>query len=389
MAALTVALSVLPLAAPATAATGLLVAGTGAVQPSSSAGDVDVARAELDAVTERAAVLATALEQAAARDGGLRQALDDLAAASDVAQARLDARVRQVFIRGGPDPLGDLVVRLGSPAVPRAARQGLSAAVRAEREMVDAASVQGERVRALQARAQAFRAGLRQQARDVLVAQDRARTLLADAEARAVARARARAAADRAASAVSALTADPALGADAAADAALAANAALAADAALAVERARLAVVASRLDAVSAAVTRSLSPARTARGRRAQEREAPLVALAEAAGSGYPQGWGPTGVTVSGTASWYGPGFVGSPTASGAPYDPERLTCAHKALPLGTLLRVSRDGRAVNCLVNDRGPFVGDRVLDLSRAGSRALGYDGTAQVVAEVLAPQ
>ena len=75
--------------------------------------------------------------------------------------------------------------------------------------------------------------------------------------------------------------------------------------------------------------------------------------------------------------------------ASGTPYDPERLTCAHKALPLGTLLRVARGGTAITCLVNDRGPFVGDRVLDLSRADSRALGYDGTAEVVAEVLQPQ
>ena len=49
---------------------------------------------------------------------------------------------------------------------------------------------------------------------------------------------------------------------------------------------------------------------------------------------------------------------------------------------------MSANGRAVSCLVDDRGPYVGDRVLDLSRAGSRALGYDGTAEVVAEVLVP-
>jgi rare lipoprotein A len=91
---------------------------------------------------------------------------------------------------------------------------------------------------------------------------------------------------------------------------------------------------------------------------------------------------------LSGLASWYGPGFVGSPTASGSPYDPERLTCAHKALPLGTVLRVSANGRSVSCLLNDRGPYVGPRILDMSRAGSRALGYDGVAEVVIEVLAP-
>ena len=78
---------------------------------------------------------------------------------------------------------------------------------------------------------------------------------------------------------------------------------------------------------------------------------------------------------------------MGSPTATGAPYDPERLSCAHKSLPLGTIVRVSANGRAISCLVNDRGPYVEPRILDLSRAGSRALGYDGVQQVTVEVLA--
>ena len=52
------------------------------------------------------------------------------------------------------------------------------------------------------------------------------------------------------------------------------------------------------------------------------------------------------------------------------------------------MLHVSANGLSVNCLVNDRGPYVGDRVLDMSRAGSRALGYDGLAQVTIEVLVP-
>ena len=57
-------------------------------------------------------------------------------------------------------------------------------------------------------------------------------------------------------------------------------------------------------------------------------------------------------------------------------------------LPLGTVIRVSRAGLAVSCLVNDRGPYVADRILDMSRAGSRALGYSGVATVTIEVLAP-
>jgi rare lipoprotein A len=125
-----------------------------------------------------------------------------------------------------------------------------------------------------------------------------------------------------------------------------------------------------------------------ARARRALDREGPVVALLEASGSAYPSGYSPTGQVLVGQASWYGPGFVGNPTASGSPYDPERLTCAHKTLPLGTVIRVSRAGLAVSCLVNDRGPYVGDRVLDMSRAGSRALGYSGVATVTIEVLAP-
>jgi rare lipoprotein A len=53
------------------------------------------------------------------------------------------------------------------------------------------------------------------------------------------------------------------------------------------------------------------------------------------------------------------------------------------------VVRVTRGSASVSCLVNDRGPYVGDRVLDLSRAGSRALGFDGVAPVVVEVLAPR
>ncbi|MDT7550031.1 MAG: rare lipoprotein, partial [Actinomycetota bacterium] len=153
-------------------------------------------------------------------------------------------------------------------------------------------------------------------------------------------------------------------------------------------ELARLEAQRQALDDVSSSVTAVLTPAQTRRTRAAAENQAPVLAVIEAAGSDYPKGYAPTGQRIAGTASWYGPGFVGSPTASGAPYDPERLTCANKELPLGTVIRVSANDRAVSCLVNDRGPYVGDRILDMSRAGSRALGYDGLASVVIEVLAP-
>jgi rare lipoprotein A len=73
-------------------------------------------------------------------------------------------------------------------------------------------------------------------------------------------------------------------------------------------------------------------------------------------------------------ASWYGPGFEGLPTASGEPYDPYGFTAAHKTMRLGTELTVSYGGRSVNVVVNDRGPYVGARELDLSQGAAEYLG---------------
>ena len=75
-----------------------------------------------------------------------------------------------------------------------------------------------------------------------------------------------------------------------------------------------------------------------------------------------------------GLASWYGPGFEGLPTASGEPYDPYGYTAAHKTLPLGTDLVVEYGGRSVQVTVNDRGPYVGSRDLDLSQGAAEAIG---------------
>ena len=76
----------------------------------------------------------------------------------------------------------------------------------------------------------------------------------------------------------------------------------------------------------------------------------------------------------TGLASWYGPGFEGLPTASGEPYDPYGYTAAHKTMPLGTDLRVSYGGRSVQVTVNDRGPYVGARELDLSQGAAESIG---------------
>ena len=89
-------------------------------------------------------------------------------------------------------------------------------------------------------------------------------------------------------------------------------------------------------------------------------------------------------------ASWYGPGFHGRRTASGQVFDQKQLTAAHKTLPFGTRLRVTnlRNGRSVLVIVTDRGPYVRNRELDVSRGAARRLGLiqPGTAPVLIEKL---
>ena len=81
------------------------------------------------------------------------------------------------------------------------------------------------------------------------------------------------------------------------------------------------------------------------------------------------------GYTEEGIASWYGPGFHGKLTASGEPYDMYQMTAAHKRLPLGTTVRVRSlaTGRSVTVKINDRGPFIRGRIIDLSYAAARSL----------------
>jgi len=76
------------------------------------------------------------------------------------------------------------------------------------------------------------------------------------------------------------------------------------------------------------------------------------------------------------SASWYGDELRGKRTASGERFDPDGLTAAHRTLPFGTCLVVTnpRNGKSVNVRVNDRGPFVKSRVLDLAVGAARAIG---------------
>ena len=230
-------------------------------------------------------------------------ALERLEQQHEAAQARLDARVRAVWISRRHDPLSGWVQGASAPALRHLVSRGAAASISVDRELIDAVADQSDAARQLRAQAAQFQEQLRGQADAALAAQDRARALLAEAE--------------------RLLAAQQAAAAQAAGARAAAAQ-----------------VAGARATAAQAA-----------------------AAIAEQT-------------------------RLAAATASGTPYDPERLTCAHKTLPLRTVLRASANGRSVSCLVNDRGPYVGPRILDLSRAGSRALGFDGVQQVTIEILAP-
>ena len=94
-----------------------------------------------------------------------------------------------------------------------------------------------------------------------------------------------------------------------------------------------------------------------------------------------------TGRTFSGMASYYG-NESGSRTASGQRMNANAMTCAHHSLPFGTKLRVTHGGQSVIVTVNDRGPFIRGRVLDLSTGAARAIGLTraGVGRVTAEVV---
>ncbi len=94
-----------------------------------------------------------------------------------------------------------------------------------------------------------------------------------------------------------------------------------------------------------------------------------------------------------GTASWYGDYFQGKQTASGEPYDMNDLTAAHPTLPLGSFVKVTnlRNGKAVVVRVNDRGPVVDGRIIDVSYNAARALGFKerGLQRVRLDIYHPQ
>ena len=96
---------------------------------------------------------------------------------------------------------------------------------------------------------------------------------------------------------------------------------------------------------------------------------------------------GPAGYTEVGVASWYGrgDGFAGQMTASGEIFDPTAMTAAHPHLPFGTMVTVTGPGGSVVVRINDRGPFVGGRIIDLSWAAGRAIGLTSPVEVTLTV----
>ena len=104
------------------------------------------------------------------------------------------------------------------------------------------------------------------------------------------------------------------------------------------------------------------------------------------------QGLGETDQVIGGTASWYGPYFHGRLTATGEVFDQHELTAAHKTLPFGTMLKVRNllNDRTVVVRINDRGPYIGDRSLDLSYAAAQCLDSEivGVIPYEATILEP-
>ena len=92
----------------------------------------------------------------------------------------------------------------------------------------------------------------------------------------------------------------------------------------------------------------------------------------------------------NGVASWYGPGLRGNQTASGEPLRFHRRRAAHRTLPFGSVVKVTRvdNGKSVRVVINDRGPFVPGRIIDLTKKPARRLGLlqDGHAKVQLQVV---
>ncbi len=112
-----------------------------------------------------------------------------------------------------------------------------------------------------------------------------------------------------------------------------------------------------------------------------------IVASAGCAAKTSPRSTAPGGRPQTGVASWYGPKFHGRTTANGERYNMMDLTAAHKTLPFGTFVHVTNrsNNRTIVVRINDRGPFVRGRIIDLSYAAAKVIGASSTGVVEVEV----
>lgn len=159
--------------------------------------------------------------------------------------------------------------------------------------------------------------------------------------------------------------------------------------AALSERRAELHDMNARIEELVAQARRAAEAAAAARGTSVDQALIDILAPSGPS-QGIPDGFVSTGVSFEGLASWYGPGFEGNLTANGDVFDSSLYTAASKELPLGSWLYVEHNGAGVVVYVNDRGPYVGERILDLSKAAAEAIGLigPGVAWVRAEILTP-
>ena len=90
---------------------------------------------------------------------------------------------------------------------------------------------------------------------------------------------------------------------------------------------------------------------------------------------------------IHGIASWYGPGFDGKKAADGSTFQEREFTAASRTIPLGTVVDIVnlRNGRVARVLITDRGPYIGERILDLSRAAARYLGFENDGLALVEI----
>jgi rare lipoprotein A len=121
---------------------------------------------------------------------------------------------------------------------------------------------------------------------------------------------------------------------------------------------------------------------------RATATVAPYAGVTYLVSAYMPREYTSTETSWTAVCSWYGPGFNGRNTASGQVFNEDDFTCASRTLPFGTVLALTRADKRVIVYVNDRGPFIAGRDIDLSKAAAQALGFGGVASVHAEIVVP-